>query len=69
MSQRKHPHLSRCLSLLLMACSMQKANTPPDFESIGERGREKGQGGLKYFALFFFFVLLTRANHLFQNFK
>jgi hypothetical protein len=53
-----------------MACSMQKANTPPDFESIGERGREKGQGGLKYFALFFFFfVLLTRANHLFQNFK
>jgi hypothetical protein len=48
---------------------MQKANTPPDFESIGEEERERAVG-LQYFALFFFFLSSSLGQTIFfQNFK
>jgi hypothetical protein len=65
-SKSKRKHLSCSLPLLYMAYSMKKANTPFDFQSVWEWERERPRWSLN---ILFFYVSLTGANHLFQNFE
>jgi len=65
-SKSKRKHLSCSLPLLYLAYSMKK-QTPHLIFNQYESEKDRGQGGP--LNILFFYVSLTGANHLFQNFE